>query len=237
MNNWKEIWNNRDVNDEKLKTSSEFELHTELKKLNGYDVQVENENNYYKNLYNNICSVFYDYSRNANSIFEVGCGSGANLLIFKNRGLKVGGIDYSEKLATVASNILNTDIQIDEAINIDVNKKYDIVMSNSVFAYFKNVDYAKSVLSKMYDKSNEKIIILDIFDADKYDDCLAYRRSLEPDYDEKYSGLDKMAYEKQMFIDFANEHNCDIEFFMLDNPEYWNNDYIFNCVITKKLNH
>lgn len=231
--NWKTIWNNRNVDINKLKTSDEFTLHTELKKLNGFDVQVDSDA-YYKNLYDNICLVFDKYIKDSNSVFEVGCGSGANLLIFKNRGLKVGGIDYSNKLSSVASEILNTNVSIDEAINLDTDEKYDVVISDSVFAYFKDEEYAKSVLDKMYTKANKRLLILDIFDSDKYDECLAYRRSLEKDYDVKYAGLDKTSYSKQLFIDFAKNHNCDIEFFELDNSNYWNNDYTFNCVITKK---
>ncbi len=47
---WKEIWNNRQVDMAKLMTADEFELYKELKRLDGFDVQVAEEETYYKGL-------------------------------------------------------------------------------------------------------------------------------------------------------------------------------------------
>lgn len=41
-----------------------------------------------------------------NSVYEVGCGSGANLYLLKNRGIQVGGIDYSRSLVDTAKKIV-----------------------------------------------------------------------------------------------------------------------------------
>ena len=61
----------------------------------------------------------------------------------------------------------NEDFTCNEAINIDSNKKYDFVISHSVFQYFKNLDYAKEVIKNMINKSNKKIGIFDINDKSK----------------------------------------------------------------------
>ena len=71
---------------EKLKVKSEFELHKELKRIDGFDVNLEDENSYYRSLYTGMLKIFNDRFTNVESIFGVACGSGANLVLFMNRG-------------------------------------------------------------------------------------------------------------------------------------------------------
>lgn len=40
------------------------------------------------------------------SIYEVGCGCGANLFLFQNDGIEVGGIDYSSSEIEIAGKVL-----------------------------------------------------------------------------------------------------------------------------------
>jgi len=52
-------------------------------------------------------------------------------------------------LINLANTIMkNSNFTNEEAINID-DIKYDIVISHSVFHYFKNLNYAKNVIKKM----------------------------------------------------------------------------------------
>lgn len=235
-NRWKEVWNNREIDDERLKESDEFTLYKELKRLDGFDVKVENEEAYYRSFYNGICEIYETRLASAKSIYEVGCGSGANLFLFKRRGKLVGGVDYSKQLVRVAKKVTPAeDIIAEEAINISSESKYDVVISDSVFAYFYDEAYGRSVLEKMYDKAVSTIILLEIFDKDKEDECNAYRRASIENYDEKYAGLDKIFYSKQMFIDFAHVHDCTIEFESVKNEYYWNSKYMYNCFITKNV--
>lgn len=46
----------------------------------------------------------------AKSAFEVGCGCGPNLLLMQERGLSVGGMDYSEGLVQSAKKIFRQTI-------------------------------------------------------------------------------------------------------------------------------
>ena len=233
-NRWKEVWNNRKIDADKLKESDEFTLYKELKRLDGFDVQIENEDAYYRAFYDGICDIFETRLSSAESIYEVGCGSGANLFLFKRRGKRVGGVDYSEKLIEVAKKMIPAEnIIAEEAINITTEIKYDAVISDSVFAYFCDETYGRAVLEKMYNKATAQIMLLEIFDKDMEDECIAYRRASVENYDEKYSGLDKVFYPKQMFIDFAQEHGCDIEFGPVKNEYYWNSRYMYNCFMTK----
>lgn len=46
--------------------------------------------------------------REMKSVYEVGCGSGANLYLFEEEGYACGGLDYSRSLTRIAENVLDT---------------------------------------------------------------------------------------------------------------------------------
>lgn len=100
MNRWKEIWNRHEATltgNENFKT-----LVMKLKKANGFDV-VDEGGVSFENWMKHIQSIACLLGHNINSIYEVGCGSGANLIIFQNIGISiVGGMDYSERLVQAA---------------------------------------------------------------------------------------------------------------------------------------
>lgn len=77
-------------------------------------------------------------------------GGGAFLYALSEQNkIKVGGNDYSAGLIDVAKRTFpGVDLQCVEAAEIDTQKKYDYVISNSVFQYF-DLGYAKNVLLKM----------------------------------------------------------------------------------------
>ena len=85
-NKWKEVWNRREVNWEKLeKNQDEFVLYKELKRLDGFDVQVQDQDTYYRRFYDSILYLWKEKMNDPQSVFEVGCGSGANLFLFNRR--------------------------------------------------------------------------------------------------------------------------------------------------------
>lgn len=61
------------------------------------------------------------------SAYEVGCGSGANLYLLQNQGIKVGGIDYSASLMDIARQIVKDcgNIRTDETVKMDTDEIYD----------------------------------------------------------------------------------------------------------------
>ncbi len=168
------------------------------------------------------------------SMFEVGCGCGANLWHFANKGLRVGGIDYSEALIQGAKKILESDeLSCNEAINMSTDIKYDAILSNSVFAYFKDHKYAWDVLEKMYQKTNSSIALIDIYDISKEADYHDYRVSTVEDYEAKNQDYPKLFFSKEFFLKFADEHNMDVKFATSKMPGYWNNEFIFSCYLFK----
>ena len=236
-NNWKNIWNNRQsdvVSDDGSR--SEFEIFCELKRADGFDVAVSDAESYYRNFYNEFdrySGQLKELIGETGSVFEVGCGSGVNLFLFKRRfGCIVGGIDYSESLVECARKILgDEEIICGEAVNVKKTPQYDVVMAEGVFEYFESLDYAESVVELMIAKSRKLVYIGGAYDKAKEEEMMAYRRSMIPDYDNRYKGLDKCFYPKEWFEELAERSGRAIMFTEVRNPEYLNAKYQYKCYI------
>ena len=103
------------------------------------------------------------------SVFEVGCGCGANLYLFSEDGIKVGGLDYSETLVRIMKKVFAGKPPLEcicnSADKLTTNIKYDAVFSNSVFSYFPDYSYAGNVLERMLVKANSCIGINVMYDS------------------------------------------------------------------------
>ena len=145
MNNWKNIWNKRQISN--LTEINRNKLLEFLIKYNGFDggsgsssITVEAWTDYIS-LIKNKLSILED-----DSIFEVGCGCGALLYPFYTANHFVGGIDYSDILIQQAKTIMpNAELLFGEACDIippnnNTNNThsffYDYVISNSIFFIF-----------------------------------------------------------------------------------------------------
>ena len=239
MENWKQVWNSRKTNlsDENKDLKMVFE---EMKRMDGYDfngdtLKYTDYINQWQCMDRNL--QFSYENKKYTSVFEVGCGSGPNLFLYNEfyPDYKVGGIDFSESLINFATKrVRSNDIKCCEAINLDINDKYDFVISLGAFPYFKDLNYAKEVLNKMYEKANHAIAIIGITNKESEVDYTNYRRKTIKNYDEKYKGLDKLFYDKKFFIDFAKEHNAEIKFSKYKLEKYWNYEFLFDCYLYKE---
>ena len=235
-NNWKNIWEKRQLNEEAFKSDDINKLFLELKRADGFDVGGgELSEEALLRQYEDIRQRLFKGAPNPiKSVYEVGCGSGANLLLFEHDGFTCGGIDYSKALTDIALKVLKTkDVTCGEAVNADVEPKYDCILSNSVISYFPNTDYTLGVLEKMFQKTNYSIGLIDVHNIEKKEDFIAYRRKNIENYDEKYADLNKLFYSKELFVDFARGHNLKIEFSESAVENYWNNEFVFNCFMYK----
>ena len=228
MNDWKTIWNkNTRVNHIVLEM---------LIKADGFDsptghFSVEDWIAYTNLLYKSIGV------EKGDSIFEVGCGSGAFLYSLYLKNHSVSGVDYSKILISLAQSILSEgSFANKDAIEIDIEKRYDINVSHGVFFYFKDLEYAKQVLLKMIQKSNKAVAILDINDKakeERYHELRMQTMSKE-EYEEKYKGLDHLFFSKEFFREIAKEENMEIEIWDQDFEKYNNSQFRFNVVMRKK---
>jgi len=233
MNNWKKIWDKKTVEDSIILNGDRKSVLLELKRCNGFDVVDGMSYDAFYRQYEEIRDNLQRYGI-IKSVYEVGCGSGANLYLFEGEGYDSGGLDYSHSLAEIAGNILSTkDILCAEAIDMTTDKMYDAVFSNSVFSYFENEEYAEKVLEKMYKKARNVIGLIDIHDIEKKEDFVIYRRKVVEDYDKRYADLPKLFYNRQFFEEFARRHKMSINFLESNVEGYWNNQFVFSCYMYK----
>ena len=97
MNTWHEIWNKRTANIEILSLKEIKQVFAELKRANGFDVingglSINSLISQYEDIKQNFSECFKDkdFSK-VKSIYELGCGSGANLFLFQQENKIVGG--------------------------------------------------------------------------------------------------------------------------------------------------
>ncbi len=230
MNKWKEIWNNK-------KRIEDYILEL-LISSNGFNSKnteftVLNWKKYTNKLYKKIGISSGD------SIFEVGCGSGAFLYPLFCRGHFISGLDYSQVLVNLANKLIVNRFICEEAINLEVDDKFDIVLSHSIFFYFTNLQYAEDVIKKMIQKSNKKIVILDINDSTKKESYHQIRASLIgiKKYKKKYDGLEHLFYDKNWFKEIAKKYNLDIKIFDTSYKKYPMSEFKFNVILKKKENY
>lgn len=238
MNHWKNIWDKRCADTEILHSSDQKKIFLELKRSCGFDVLHEGLT--YEALYEQYTQIKkklttkQEKALSVSSIYEVGCGSGSNLFLFEQEGFKCGGIDFSVNLIKSAREILSTqDLFCDDAGHLPEYPKYDAILSNSVFSYFPDEQYAKTVLEKMLFKANYSIGIIDIHDITKKEAFIAYRKQEIENYEERYKNLPKLFYSKDFFEEFAAEHHLSCEFANSTMDNYWNNPFIFHCYMYK----
>ncbi len=237
-NDWKRIWNNRKKYSSEIPpelASSPNGLFVYMKRLNGCDSGGGNVSEDALLAQFDQIDQKVNLHRKCESLFEVGCGSGANLLMFSQKGMEVGGIDYSKQLIDFAEKYLDKthvrELVCDEAINMGTDVKYDAGLSNGVFSYFTNYDYAEAVLEKINDKCRYSIVLADINNLDKKEDFIAFRKKAVENYDELYKNLPKLFYPRSFFEDFAKKHGLTIEFYKSEVSGYWNNDFTYNVCL------
>ena len=138
VNNWHRVWSNRQhaINQD-LGVSP---LH-KLISLDGFDsplgTMAEGDWNAYLSLFAQRCGL-----ESGDSIFEVGCGSGAFLFPLWLRGHPVGGLDYSSELVLMAQYVMpGSVIYAQEATQFSDDEKSDHVIANHVIHYFSSLDY------------------------------------------------------------------------------------------------
>jgi trans-aconitate methyltransferase len=229
-NEWKQVWNNRKL------TQESSALRT-LIKMNGFDggAGAISENSWRKYV-NNIYKIAT--IQHGDTIFEIGCGCGAFLYCFHELGHVVSGIDYSQSLIEASQKFIpNMTFKVLEASEIDTNDKYDIILSNSVFQYFPNLEYSKRVLLKMIKKSKRIVLILDVPDFLRRVESENLRKVFisKKEYEEKYMYLNHAYYPKDWFIEVLKESECKLEFFEQNIINYGNSNFRYNVLI--KINN
>ncbi len=227
MNKWKDIWNKRN-------TEGPVSLE-KLIELDGFDsatgkMDIDSWKEYIEFIAKKINLKPHE------SIYEAGCGSGAFLYPFYLKGHKVGGIDYSDKLISIIRSVITDgEFTAGEAIEIDTELKYDILVSNGVFLYFPDYLYAEEVIKKMLLKAKRIVAILEVSDINFKEKLQKAKKDAlgEEEYNKKYEGLNHLYFKRDWFLNLEILNNYSVEIFNQNIKNYGNSDYRFNIIIRR----
>ncbi|WP_075501306.1 class I SAM-dependent methyltransferase [Candidatus Pelagibacter communis] len=189
-----------------------------------------------------IKTIFSEIKIKKNSeILEYGCGAGAFLSFFYNKRYNLNGIDFSKSLIMKGKKYFPTiKFQCGEISKIDsFDKKFDLIFSHSVFHYFNDYHYAKSLIKKMLTglKDNGYICILDVPDKEKERICekwLINKIGIEK-YKKKYGVHTHLFYKKSFFRTLAKKNDLKIKIFNQKFKFYENSKYRYNVIFKKKF--
>lgn len=169
------------------------------------------------------------------SIFEVGCGAGAVLLVFHKAGCPVAGIDYSPTLIQYAQRAMpGMSFAVAEANTLS-GRVHDFVLANSVFSYFPDLDYADEVLARMLAMAGKAVAVLDVPDAARQAAAEAARRAALPpgDYEARYHGLHHLYYAREWFAGVAARQGWRVDIADQWLVGYGNAPYRFNVIFRR----
>lgn len=168
-----------------------------------------------------------------NSVLEIGCGAGAFLLDFYERGITVAGVDRSRTLVDYARAAMpGARFDVSDALSFDVSARYDVVLSCGVYLYFESLEYAREVTRRMASIATRGVAVLDVGDRAREAAALAYRRAaLGPEeYAKRYAGLEHLYLEREWLGTVLEAcglvHVCTEDQTI---PGYANGDFRFNA--------
>lgn len=234
--NWKEIWENRNIATTKEKLQTFDENLEALLAIDGFDSGTGKISAPALRTFVDKLTSDLDIQKN-DSVFEVGCGAGAFLFPFYKNGNDICGMDYSDKLIEHCNSVFNSDsFKACEAKDLEVFPQYDFVFSFSVFFYFPDLTYAENVLKRMFQKAKKAVVILDIPDLAKKEECEGMRRMQYPpgEYEKKYQGLNHLYYSREWFIEQSEKLNCSsIQVSDQNIEDYFNSKFRFNIILNK----
>ena len=103
---WHDIWEKRQCEFTNINMNNHTEVFAELKKINGFDITDDGIP---------IDALIKQYEdtkhslriQSGQSVFEVGCGCGANLYMFLHDGFQIGGLDYSNTLISIMKKVIS----------------------------------------------------------------------------------------------------------------------------------
>ena len=233
---WKSIWNSKKVD------LTGDDLLASLIKADGFDTGFGNYS------VKDWLLMVQDASSKCNAsdndvILEIGCGAGAFLYslskFFKS---ELYGIDYSHSLVSEAKKYLpNAHIFQSEATTLSFdNSFFDIIFSHGVFFYFPSHEYVDNCIEEISKKlkSGGRVCLMDLNDAfleSQYHEYRMKNYSSPAEYHLRYSGLEHLFFEKEVFKILLNKHGfTNVKFFEHKIHAYLNSQFRFN-VIAEKL--
>lgn len=172
--------------------------------------------------------------RPTDTVYEVGCGAGSMLYSLRPSCAAAGGSDFAESLVELARRVLGAgDLTVAEASAVPPEPAYDVVLSNGVFIYFPDEQYARQVVHRMVAKARRAVAVLDVNDAATRAEFEAVRQARQGPRRTGYADLQQLYLDRDFFGRIAEELGlvCRIEQSVMTNSA--NGRYRFNALLFK----
>lgn len=199
---WYDVWQRKGVRFAESGTSTPSRV--ELAALSGYDSRTSalDLNEFDRQRDHIVASLGITET---DTVYEVGCGAGALLHCLEPLCAGVGGSDYAPALVEVAKTVLDSsDLDVLEASALNPLPRYDVVVSNGVFIYFPDAEYARKVLGLMVAKARRAVGVFDVNDLAKREEHEEERRAAYGE-DATASGLQQLYLDRAYFSSLADE--------------------------------
>lgn len=97
-------------------------------------------------------------------IIDIGCGTGIHASLLEKEIKRVDGLDLNEEMLEIAKTRFNGNLYIQNMLNINIDKKYDVIISMfAVINHLKNTNELESVLLNLKKILKDNgLIILDL---------------------------------------------------------------------------
>ncbi|WP_053204262.1 class I SAM-dependent methyltransferase [Jiangella muralis] len=168
------------------------------------------------------------------TVYEVGCGAGALLHGLEPLCAGVGGSDYAPALIDVARGVLDSDdVEVREASGVNPLPRYDVVVSNGVFIYFPDAEYARLVVALMVAKARRAVGVFDVNDLARREEHQEARRAAYG-ADATTGGLRQLYLDRAFFTSLAADHgvSCVIRDSVMTGSI--NGRYRYNVVMSRR---
>lgn len=117
---------------------------------------------YQKKDYKNEVYFLTNFIDKKDKVIDVGCGTGIHGSLLEKNGISVDGLDLNQEMLNIAKTRMNGILYNQNVLNINIDKKYDVVISMfAVMNHLNNTDELTKALLNLKGILNEngKIII------------------------------------------------------------------------------
>lgn len=112
---------------------------------------------------------FISNSDSKNSLFDVGCGNGKNMIFaYKDGYHEIYGIDISEKLVEICRK-KNLDVLKLDILNLQISRKFQKILCIAVIHHFQNInDQKKAIINMLKHLDYNGEILISVWSYEKF---------------------------------------------------------------------